>query len=299
MKFHDLIDGRAARKGLILLLSLTFAAGCSEKKGPEQGQEAEPKAEMKVPEERITCAAGDIAIIDMYLSPADKKSTGAVFCTLMNRGSETDSLIAITTPIASAVEIHEIVEDGNMTTSRQIEGGLPIRGQESVELGATGPHIITLVNLMRDLKNGDTVELEFQFARAGKVTCTGIVGNAPPKPSTETAASGGAENAMGAEVYKNYCQTCHQEDGAGIDPVFPPLAGSDYLKKKNETIDAIVNGKQGKITVSGKEYDGVMPPLISLYDNEQAAAVINYVVQKYGDGSWSTTADEVKSIRKE
>ena len=34
---------------------------------------------------------------------------------------------------------------------------------------------------------------------------------------------------LGAAVFANNCQACHQPDGQGVPDAFPPLAGSDYL----------------------------------------------------------------------
>lgn len=101
----------------------------------------------------------------------------------------------------------------------------------------------------------------------------------------------------GADVYLSYCAACHKDDGSGIGSIFPPLDGSDFLTDRERTIDAILNGLQGPITIDGKEYNGTMPPLPPMYDDETAAAVINYVVDRFGGGSWQTTAEEVAAIR--
>lgn len=295
MKFRDSI---AFWRSIVLLLSLTFVPGCSEKKGSELEQSESAGTEATAQAAEPTCTAGDIAIIDMYLPPADQGATGAVFCTFANSGQEADSLIGAATPVTPTVEIHEMVEDGGMMTMRQIRGGLPIRGKGSVKMKPGGAHLM-LINVDRPLQNGDTVELELRFARGGTVNCRGIVGNGPPKRGSVTTEPAEGKAGIGAEIYQNYCQTCHQSDGKGIGSIFPPLAGSDFLAEKEQTIGAIVNGLQGTITVNGKEFDGVMPPLLSVYDNDQAAAVINYVMEKFGGNAWSTTAAEVKKVRKE
>lgn len=291
MKFRD---AKTLRRGAILLLSLTFATGCSERKDSGEKHRFRGGSETSSRTARAACSAGDISIIDMYLPPADNGATGAVFCTVANGGEQADSLLGAVTPVTPDVEIHEMVEDGGMMTMRLLQGGLAVPAKGSVDMKPGGAHIM-LINVMRALKIGDTVDVELRFARAGTVTCRGIVGNGPPKPEAEAQ----DDNTAGAEVYRNYCRTCHQQDGTGIGDVFPPLAGSDFLKDKDRTIDAVVNGLQGTVSVNGKEYDGVMPPLLSVYDNEQAAAVINYVVRKFGDGSWKATTADVQRIRKE
>jgi mono/diheme cytochrome c family protein len=103
----------------------------------------------------------------------------------------------------------------------------------------------------------------------------------------------------GAKVYKEYCQTCHQANGQGLPPVYPPLAKSDYIKNKpkKEIISSVVNGLQGEITVNGKKYNGVMVALPKNYTDEDAAAVLTYVYNTWGNPGGTVTVAEVKAVR--
>ena len=72
------------------------------------------------------------------------------------------------------------------------------------------------------------------------------------------------------------CITCHLDNSKGVPKVYPPLAGSDYLKKnRKESIKASKYGMSGEITVNGITYNSVMAPL-GLSD-EEVADVINYI----------------------
>jgi mono/diheme cytochrome c family protein len=104
----------------------------------------------------------------------------------------------------------------------------------------------------------------------------------------------------GATVYKGYCQTCHQATGLGLSSVYPPLAGSDYIKNKpkKEIISSVVNGLKGEITVNGKKFNGVMVPLPKNYTDEDAAAVLTYVYNSWGNPGGVVTVAEVKAARK-
>jgi mono/diheme cytochrome c family protein len=104
----------------------------------------------------------------------------------------------------------------------------------------------------------------------------------------------------GEKVYKAYCQTCHQAAGQGLSTVYPPLAGSDYIKNKpkKEIISSVVNGLKGEITVNGKKFNGVMVPLPKNYTDEDAAAVITFVYNKWGNPGGVVTVAEVKAARK-
>lgn len=106
--------------------------------------------------------------------------------------------------------------------------------------------------------------------------------------------------AKGEKVYKAYCQTCHQATGQGLSTVYPPLAGSDYIKNKpkKEIISSVVNGLKGEITVNGKKFNGVMVPLPKNYTDEDAAAAITYVYNTWGNPGGTVTVAEVKAARK-
>ena len=102
--------------------------------------------------------------------------------------------------------------------------------------------------------------------------------------------------AAGEHIYMQICYACHQANGQGIPGVFPPLAGSDYLlADKDRAVKGILEGRQGKITVNGTEYNGVMPA-VQLSDNS-VANVLTYVLNTWGnDGGLMTPAD-VKRVR--
>ncbi len=105
----------------------------------------------------------------------------------------------------------------------------------------------------------------------------------------------------GEKVYKAYCLTCHQANGQGLASVYPPVASSDYIKTKGikDVILGVLWGRNGKLTVNGKEYNGVMNPIPSNYTDEDVAAAVTYVMNSWGNPGGTTTAAEVKKVRAE
>ena len=88
--------------------------------------------------------------------------------------------------------------------------------------------------------------------------------------------------AMGKSLYASTCQACHQADGKGIPGSFPPLAASDYFASDpNKLAATIKNGLSGKITVNGKQYDGIMPK--QTLSDRQISAVATYVLNSFGN----------------
>ncbi|RYY13280.1 MAG: cytochrome c, partial [Chitinophagaceae bacterium] len=88
--------------------------------------------------------------------------------------------------------------------------------------------------------------------------------------------------ARGKEVYTNFCMSCHQDKGQGLEGSFPPLAKADYLVKFPEkAIHAVKYGQEGKIKVNGVEYDNMMPnPGL---EPAQVADVMNYIRNSWGN----------------
>jgi nitrite reductase (NO-forming) len=101
----------------------------------------------------------------------------------------------------------------------------------------------------------------------------------------------------GEAVYQGTCSTCHMNDGAGMAGVFPPLADADYLMEdKTRSIEVVLKGLQGPITVNGDSYDNVMPAFKNLNDRE-IASVLTYVRNSFGNEGEPVTPGEVAEVR--
>lgn len=100
----------------------------------------------------------------------------------------------------------------------------------------------------------------------------------------------------GKEIYTSTCQACHQADGKGIENAFPPLLSSDYFAADPKIVTkTIIHGLSGKVTVNGKDYDGVMPKQ-SLNDR-QISAVATYVLNSFGNKGGEVSEADVAKAR--
>lgn len=112
-----------------------------------------------------------------------------------------------------------------------------------------------------------------------------------------TASAGAGGGATGEATFIGLCASCHQRTGAGLANLFPPLAGSDYLMAdKTRSIETVLAGRSGTITVNGATYTGAMPPLPNLTDHE-IANVLTYVRSNLGNHGDAVTAAEVAAVR--
>jgi mono/diheme cytochrome c family protein/glucose/arabinose dehydrogenase/lysophospholipase L1-like esterase len=110
---------------------------------------------------------------------------------------------------------------------------------------------------------------------------------------------------LGGEVFHReaHCATCHQANGKGLDPAFPPLVGTPWVTGSEERMIKIaLHGIHGKIEVNGKVYDpekGV-PPMTafgSILKDREVAAVLTYVRNSWGNQAAIVLPETVKKVR--
>jgi nitrite reductase (NO-forming) len=122
-----------------------------------------------------------------------------------------------------------------------------------------------------------------------------LPGSGAPAPSG--ADDGDPKYAEGRAIYRTICVACHQFTGQGVPHVFPPLAGSDFLKAdKLRAVGIVLNGLSGPVTVNGDTFRSQMPPQRQLSDN-QIAAVLSYVRGSFGNHLDGVTPREVATVR--
>ncbi len=124
----------------------------------------------------------------------------------------------------------------------------------------------------------------------------------PPKAGAVVAAAPVDPIVMGRAVYSQVCASCHQPTGLGLAPVFPPLAGSEWVTgSEDRAIRIVLHGLQGPIQVKGVEYTGVMPAAgpgsgFNL-SPERIAAVLTFIRQEWGNSAPPVSAARVSEIR--
>jgi len=92
----------------------------------------------------------------------------------------------------------------------------------------------------------------------------------------------------GEALYANACQACHMSKGEGAVGAgrYPALANNGSLKAGGYPIYAVLHGQKG------------MPPFGRMMNDEQVAAVVNYIRTHFGnDYGDAVTAQDVKDAR--
>ena len=102
---------------------------------------------------------------------------------------------------------------------------------------------------------------------------------------------------QGKALYQQNCQACHQENGAGVTGVFPPLAQSDYLGTPQNHAKIVIGGLNGKIVVNGVEYNGAMQAFGPLLTDFQIAAIVSYERNAWGNNDGWIAPEAVLASR--
>ena len=92
---------------------------------------------------------------------------GVAYMEIRNRSGQADKLLAASTPIARAVEMHVTQRDGEVMKMRQVQA-FEIPARERYELRPGGSHLM-LIDLERPLKKGERLAMRLRFERAGEL----------------------------------------------------------------------------------------------------------------------------------
>jgi mono/diheme cytochrome c family protein len=106
----------------------------------------------------------------------------------------------------------------------------------------------------------------------------------------------------GHEVYFRdaHCATCHQPNGKGLDPAFPPLAQSEWVTGDPERlIKLTMHGMMGPLEVNGKKYAGLVPMTAfgGILKDDEMAAVLTYVRNSFGNKAPSIQPSQIGAVR--
>jgi len=119
-------------------------------------------------------ASGELTIQDAWARPANTGENGAAYFIIENGTASDDSLMGVSSDIATAAEVHMSMADANGVMSMQMQDAVIIPAGEPVEFKPGGLHVM-LVNLTRDLKPGETITLTLNFKETGNVVVEVLV----------------------------------------------------------------------------------------------------------------------------
>jgi len=155
---------------------------------------------------------------------------------------------------------------------------------------ASGPMSEEIVHSSSGMNDGDL--------KAIAVYLKGInADKQPPKPAPLPASD--KHMVAGAAIYKDNCAACHLDSGEGAPKIFPSLAASTLVQSREPTtlIRLVLEGSRA---VSTK--DAVTAPAMPAFGwrltDEQAASVLTYIRNTWGNAAAPVDAGAVAKMRK-
>lgn len=113
-----------------------------------------------------------------WTRPAAQGQTGAGFMTLKNPDAKADALVAVESPLARTVQIHQSSMSGGMAAMKQV-ARVQVPAGGGVTFAPGGYHLM-LIGLTRAVKVGDTVPATLTFASGARLKVSFVAGMAPP-----------------------------------------------------------------------------------------------------------------------
>lgn len=122
----------------------------------------------------------------------------------------------------------------------------------------------------------------------------GAAGTAAPAPLPAT----DPQMRIGEAIFVDTCSACHTRAGAGVEHVFPRLAGNVITEQDDPTtlVRIILTGARATST-STFPTAPAMPSLGYRLTDSQVAAVVTYIRNSWGNTASAVTADTVKAVR--
>jgi mono/diheme cytochrome c family protein len=102
----------------------------------------------------------------------------------------------------------------------------------------------------------------------------------------------------GAKIYDTHCKSCHQENGAGVAPAYPPLANNQAISMEFSVnpIRMVLFGGYPPGTKDNPRPFG-MPPFAYSLNDQEVAAVVTYMRQSWGNRGGAVSAADVARYR--
>ena len=119
---------------------------------------------------------GDITIVHPWSRPAAQGHNGVIYLGIKNQGAADDRLVAVSTPLATKVELHRSTMEEGVHRMEKVES-IVVPAGGTVELAPGGLHIM-LIGLKFMLMAEETIPVTFTFERSGAIT-TGVSVEAP------------------------------------------------------------------------------------------------------------------------
>jgi copper(I)-binding protein len=149
---------------LIALMLISFVT-CTNEQADQASNESLKKIELSSDELEITNA---------WARPGREGGGSAIYMNILNGSSVADTLISLSSPVAGMTEVHETYEQEEGMMGMRPAETVVVPARDALSLEPGGLHVM-LMQLNRELTEGDSLEFTLNFTHAGQITLTAPV----------------------------------------------------------------------------------------------------------------------------
>lgn len=151
-----------------------------------------------------------------------------------------------------------------------------------------GPMAEVVAQSLQHLNNSDVAAMA-NYLKSLPPTATERAGRETPREAVDEAVL-----TRGAKLYGDHCSSCHQDDGRGAAPAYPPLAGNRAITMASaiNPIRIVLNGGFAPGTAGNPRPYG-MPPYGPSLSDAEVAAVVTYIRNQWGNQAAAVSAQDV------
>ncbi|MBC7513467.1 MAG: cytochrome c [Herminiimonas sp.] len=151
-----------------------------------------------------------------------------------------------------------------------------------------GPMAEVVAQSLQHLSDSDLAAMA-TYLKSLPPTAAERVGRETPREAVDEAVL-----TRGARLYADHCSSCHQDDGRGAAPAYPPLAGNRAITMASaiNPIRIVLNGGFAPGTTGNPRPYG-MPPYGPSLSDAEIAAIVTYIRNQWGNQAAAVSAQEV------
>jgi len=158
---------------------------------------------------------------------------------------------------------------------------------------ASGPMAEVVQHSMQHWPEADLLALATYLKEQAQTNSVSDITN---KPSI-TKSPGNFLN-LGAKIYEQHCEQCHQSQGQGVTHAYPALAQNRAVLLSDPTnlVQAVLYGGYPAATTFNPRPFG-MPPFVLTLEDREIAAVLTHLRSQWGNQAAEVTPLQVNRIR--
>jgi mono/diheme cytochrome c family protein len=156
-----------------------------------------------------------------------------------------------------------------------------------------GPMAEVTFNSLQYLNDADVRAMAIYLKSLGEGSPLTVGITAVPAPESSLLLN------FGQTVYQAHCASCHDADGSGKPPEYPPLAGNPSIQMQSAVnpIRMVLNGGFPPGTAGNPRPYG-MPPFAQTLSDDEVAAVVTYIRAAWGNRGTPVSSRDANALRK-